>query len=1196
MKKTILIKICISLLIALFFCSTEETYGGDFVACGYHELPIVMQQVPAEWPDFVKNNSHMWLWNQYMDIYRATPSDGSWGVNSVSEFGGYPTDSTLYDLWDVHWDDALALTLPYWDGECGEFQETDVAFNPAYQWTHDRDYAEDDYNNVVLYDTVLVHELGHTWGCETPAYNEDYILAFPSVMHKYVHGTVPDSMAIHVPEAYLLRLHYSDQRTIPQLINMGVTSKYADESHTTWANSWTDKIDYNQGDFISVYSLTVENTGTETLHNVRVRFYLSPDRDVTPGDLLIDDFYWDTFPAERYNHYDFTGMTIPQNAPAGAHYVGAIVTYNGYESDALPGDNSTHLFAKITVGCTPPQTPDLVSPYNNITGVSVTPMLDWYMVAGATTYRIQVCSNSSCSSIVRDVTVATGEWTVNSPLQEGTKYWWRVMANKDDCSSTWSSIWNFTTCTSPAIPSLAEPPDGTRGVKPNKVLQWNSAVGATSYDIQVCDDSACSSVIRSGTVTGNIWGISPDLIGGRQYWWRVRASNNCDGSWSEIWSFITCAEPDSPILLDPPDGARDISISPILDWYPSRNATSYDVQICGNSTCSTVLQSMTVGSGTEWTVSPVLNGGTWYWWRVRAISYECRSPWSDIRSFLTEPHRLEVTKTVVTAYTRQYDWSIKKRVDTSEFSLLAGEVANANYTVTVNQSVTESAFVVSGVIMIKNPTNEAATIISVTDIVDGVPAEVLCGVMFPYNLPAGGQLSCEYEASLPDKTARYNYVRVETIGNVLGDEYRTDVNFGKPTTQIGPATVYVNDSNGHKWFAEGDAIWSYSEQFSCDGVSYSKGRGTKINENIATIVETNQSAKENVTLTCYIPVVSKTADTTFSRTWDWNVEKTADNSEITLSTGQSFSVNYTVTANATNTDSGWNVAGDITIYNPSPVSAMVVSVADTIEGIPVALNCGYSFLVIQPHEKATCTYAADLPDGSSRVNTATATMNGIPYTGTADIVFNDPNSETNECINLGDDRVGSLGIVCATDVPKLFNYSLKAGPYDLFGEYQLNNTVNFGSLDTDIQGSDSWIVEINVPSEGCTLSPEYWKAHSIYGSGAHDDTWSLLPPNAEDSPFFLSGQTWYEVLRTPPAQGNAYYILAHQFIAVTINILNGAESTSEVDAAIVWANSFFNKHTPSSNLNKNDRKKVISYASLLGQYNNGVIGPGSCTE
>lgn len=135
------------------------------------------------------------------------------------------------------------------------------------------------------------------------------------------------------------------------------------------------------------------------------------------------------------------------------------------------------------------------------------------------------------------------------------------------------------------------------------------------------------------------------------------------------------------------------------------------------------------------------------------------------------------------------------------------------------------------------------------------------------------------------------------------------------------------------------------------------------------------------------------------------------------------------------------------------------------------------------------------------------------------------------------------------------------------------------------------------PPPGCTLTQGFWKTHSEYGPAPFDDTWNLLPGGlGADTPFLLSSQTWYEVFWANPRGGNAYYVLAHQYMAAVLNQLNGAGSTTAVDAALAWAEPFFNTSTPSSLLSKTVRQQAIYYAAILAHYNEGDIGPGHCSE
>jgi hypothetical protein len=105
-----------------------------------------------------------------------------------------------------------------------------------------------------------------------------------------------------------------------------------------------------------------------------------------------------------------------------------------------------------------------------------------------------------------------------------------------------------------------------------------------------------------------------------------------------------------------------------------------------------------------------------------------------------------------------------------------------------------------------------------------------------------------------------------------------------------------------------------------------------------------------------------------------------------------------------------------------------------------------------------------------------------------------------------------------------------------------------------------------------------------------------------DTPFFDSGQTYYEVMWTPPQGGNAYYILAHQYIAAELNMLAGTAVPAEVQAAFDAATLLFQTYTPDEvgelkgKAGKDLRDQFIGLAGTLGSYNEGDIGPGHCDE
>ncbi|MGE5249453.1 MAG: hypothetical protein ACM3QS_04490 [Bacteroidota bacterium] len=569
-------------------------------------------------------------------------------------------------------------------------------------------------------------------------------------------------------------------------------------------------------------------------------------------------------------------------------------------------------------------------------------------------------------------------------------------------------------------------------------------------------------------------------------------------------------------------------------------------------------------------------------------------------------YELSVSKTANTTFTRTFEWYIEKGVTPGVLTMFTGDSGSADYKVAVKKTGhTDSAWAVNGNITIDNVTPFTTTITGVSDSISGFGAVTPnCGVTFPYNLDAGAKLTCTYSTALPDATNRTNTATVTTSSVLVkGGTATAAVTFGSPTKLVNDTIQVVDSVEGALGSFSDSGEATYSHTFTCDA---DEGK----HDNTATITETGQEASASVTVDCVALQVTKDTKTSFRRSWAWTIDKSADQSSLLLSQGQLFQVNYLVQLSAVSTDSDWAVSGNIEVANGTALDATLTSVSDVVSGgINATVNCGVTFpYKLVSGDKLVCTYLAALPDATSRTNTATATLQNTPsgttdFTGTANVVFSStPSREADECIDVSDTNVGVLGTVCASDAPKSFSYSLWFGAHpdaDVVlecGENTHVNTASFVTNDSAATGQDSWTVNANVScGTGCTLTPGYWKTHSLRGPAPYDDAWLAIGPAGADTPFFLSGQTYYQVLWTAPS-GNPYYILAHAYIAAKLNILNGASSTPDVDAAIAFAESFFNTYTPDSKLSKTMRATVIAKAYILDQYNNGFIGPGHCSE
>lgn len=575
-------------------------------------------------------------------------------------------------------------------------------------------------------------------------------------------------------------------------------------------------------------------------------------------------------------------------------------------------------------------------------------------------------------------------------------------------------------------------------------------------------------------------------------------------------------------------------------------------------------------------------------------------------------YELGVTKTADTSFTRTYSWTIDKSASPSTLDMFTGDSGTASWTVAVDRIATDSDWAASGQITIHNPDPTGpATITGVTDAISGAgDAVVTCGVSFPYSLAASGTLTCSYTKALPDAAARTNTATVTTSGAVGGGSGTAAVTFGAPTTTTGYASVTVGDTNGGSWTFNGSGSETYSETFTCD-----TDEGT--HTNTATISETGQSDAASVTVNCYAPTVTKTAATALTRTYHWTIDKSADQSALTLALGQSFLVNYQVAvglAATPFTDSGWTVSGQITVHNPAPMAAPLTGVGDTLSGVgAVTVSCPVTF----PYSLAAgadlvCSYTQAVPDATTRTNTATATLQNTP-TGTTDFSGSATADFSSASVTLVDDNVsvtdtyaGALGSVNYAVAPTTFTYSRLIGPYAVCGDDTITNTATFTTDDTAATGSDSWTVDVSVPCDtGCTLTIGYWKTHAGFGPQA-DMVTPLLPvwlgtSGGAKSVNVTTAALAVQLLGFEGSDGvfaasNGINKLYAQLLGAKLNIEDGAAGTA-VAGVISSADAFLATHDSLSwaGLTKAQKNGVLGWATMLDNYNNGLVGPGHCS-
>lgn len=107
--------------------------------------------------------------------------------------------------------------------------------------------------------------------------------------------------------------------------------------------------------------------------------------------------------------------------------------------------NTYYKDSALRVLLTIPPIPVLILPPNNSINQLQNTTLLWDSNAYAATFRVQVSTDSTFSTIYFDTTVANTPLIVRPDfLTLGTKYFWRVNATNILGTSGWSEIWNFT--------------------------------------------------------------------------------------------------------------------------------------------------------------------------------------------------------------------------------------------------------------------------------------------------------------------------------------------------------------------------------------------------------------------------------------------------------------------------------------------------------------------------------------------------------------------------------------------------------------------------------------------------------------------------------------------------------------------------------------------------------------------------------
>lgn len=297
-----------------------------------------------------------------------------------------------------------------------------------------------------------------------------------------------------------------------------------------------------------------------------------------------------------------------------------------------------------------PVVPKVTAPKTGVT-VSSMPVLSWNNAKGATSYQLQISSDSGFNPALVDVTTQNLRFLHGKTLPNGSYFWRLRSLDADGATSKWTSVRKFTKKWN-SIPTLLSPASLAAVAYPSPaILTWSQVPGASTYRVLLASGASGGGVDAPGGIISNgalVWtdggapittsntnlAVATSLHPGTYYWQVIPVDpEGHAGSPSAILSFTWLwAGTTTPTVTDMVPGIE--IYDPLFSWPAIPGAAGYEVEI--NPTAAFAPGSRVFSSGTaatEFAPQKTLPNNTYYW-RVRGIDPQGQAgPWNSGPSF-----------------------------------------------------------------------------------------------------------------------------------------------------------------------------------------------------------------------------------------------------------------------------------------------------------------------------------------------------------------------------------------------------------------------------------------------------------------------------------------------------------------------------------------------------------------------------------
>ncbi len=282
-----------------------------------------------------------------------------------------------------------------------------------------------------------------------------------------------------------------------------------------------------------------------------------------------------------------------------------------------------------------PKEANLVAPPDGAIQQPAEINFQWAPLSGVFTYTLQLARDSAFTNVALTQEGITETAYKVEGLTFETMYYWRVRGVNDKGIGAWSEAWRLTTVVPPpAQVALVSPADEAQDLDLDVDLVWQAVPGIAMYNLEVARDTAFTE--RAITATGLVdtTAQATNLEDNTRYYWRVRGENGAGlGPWSEVRAFQTALQPPgvAVALVEPSNGAVDVTFPIALRWATLAEATTYWVQVARDRRFTNIVQEQAGLADT--TLTAVVDPAQPYYWRVRGENAAGAGPWSVVWQF-----------------------------------------------------------------------------------------------------------------------------------------------------------------------------------------------------------------------------------------------------------------------------------------------------------------------------------------------------------------------------------------------------------------------------------------------------------------------------------------------------------------------------------------------------------------------------------